>query len=158
MTVKATYLSPVGLLTIAVEGNGLIGLWMADQRHFGAGLPADAVDCPGHPLLVRIAQWLDRYFAGKRPSIAELPLTPKGTPFQQRIWKALCEIPYGETVTYGSLARHLGTKGVQAVGSAVGRNPIGIIIPCHRVVGAKGLGGYAGGPERKQQLLNLERG
>ena len=101
--------------------------------------------------------WLDRYFAGERPNPAELKLSPKGTAFQQRVWQELLRIPYGRTVSYGSLAAHLGSS-ARAVGSAVGRNPISVIIPCHRVLGADGsLGGYAGGLENKMKLLRLEK-
>lgn len=114
-------------------------------------------------MLERAKRWLDRYFAGERPVPQELPLAPAGSTFRQEVWKILCDIPYGEIVTYGEiaakLARQLGRKSMsaQAVGGAVGHNPISVIIPCHRVVGADGsLTGYAGGIEKKRKLLRLE--
>lgn len=114
-------------------------------------------------VLRRAAQWLDRYFAGDKPMIAELPLAPAGSEFRQHVWQILCEIPYGSVITYGEIAKRMAgrmgreTMSAQAVGGAVAHNPISIIIPCHRVVGAGGsLTGYAGGIDRKMQLLELE--
>ena len=102
--------------------------------------------------------WLSLYFEGKIPDFLP-PLNPKGTEFQKQVWEALLQIPYGETNTYGALAKKLGCKSAQAVGGAVGRNPISVLIPCHRVVGAGGkLTGYAGGVEKKEFLLQLESG
>ena len=101
--------------------------------------------------------WLDRYFAGQRTVANELPLAPQGSAFRKRVWRVLCEIPYGQTVTYGEIARQLSVNSAQAVGGAVGHNPISIIIPCHRVLGADGsLTGYAGGLAAKQWLLRHE--
>ena len=117
------------------------------------------------PVFIKVKKWLERYFNGENPSIKELPLAPQGNDFRQRVWDILCKIPYGETVTYGDIAKEiansLGRKSMsaQAVGGAVGHNPISILIPCHRVIGVNGsLTGYAGGIERKKALLKLERG
>lgn len=153
MYISTTYASPLGALTLAAEGEALVGLWMEGQRHFGANLELT----PGElPEFARASDWLDRYFAGERPEARELNLAPRGTPFQRAVWAKLFEIPWGETATYGDLARELGSA-ARAVGGAVGRNPISIIIPCHRALGANGsLTGYAGGLERKRWLLEHE--
>ena len=148
------YASPVGVLTLAGEGEALVGLWLEGQKYFGAKLDLSAEGTL--PVFGRAKDWLDRYFAGEQPSPAELPLDPVGTPFQKTVWKQLREIPYGETITYGELAKRLHTS-ARAVGSAVGRNPISIIVPCHRIMGADGsLTGYAGGIDRKRWLLAHE--
>lgn len=152
--------SPLGAITLASDGAALTGLWFDGQRHFPAAL-ADAETC-ALPAFDETVRWLDRYFAGQIPDFMP-PLRPAGTPFQRAVWAALREIPYGETVTYGDLARTLASRtgravSARAVGGAVGRNPISLLIPCHRVLGAGGaLTGYAGGLERKQWLLDLER-
>ena len=154
------YESPdLGRLTLAADENGLVGLWMEGQKYFGAGLSPEAEENAAHPALLQAADWLGRYFAGERPCPGSLPLAPRGTDFQQRVWAGLLGIGYGRTVTYGALARELGMPAaVRAVAGAVGRNPISILIPCHRVVGADGrLTGYAGGLERKRFLLELEK-
>ena len=152
--VSAIYASPLGEIVLAAEGNALTGLWFAGQRHFPAALPAPGA-LGASPALEAAARWLERYFAGERPAF-DLPLAPEGTPFQQKVWARLRAIPYGETVTYGALAAELGTS-ARALGGAVARNPISLIIPCHRVVGAGGaLTGYAGGTRRKEALLRLE--
>ena len=155
------YVSPVGRLTLACDGERLTGLWIEGQKYFGGTAPGTME--PGDlPVLAQAREWLDRYFAGEKPGIQELPLAPAGTPFQQVVWQLLCEIPYGEVVTYGALAQKLSTQlghqtSGRAVGGAVGRNPISIIVPCHRVVGADGsLTGYAGGTDRKRWLLEHE--
>ena len=154
MYLTMKYESPVGVLTLAGEGENLVGLWLEGQKYFGAGLELSAEG--DLPAFDRARDWLDRYFAGKRPAPSELGLTPVGTAFQRAVWAQLCKIPYGETVTYGELAKQLQTS-ARAVGSAVGRNPISIIVPCHRILGADGsLTGYAGGVERKQWLLEHE--
>lgn len=154
----ATYASPVGTLYLATEGAALVGLWMEGQRFFGA--PYGVLPEPSAPVGVsaEVARWLDAYFGGSRPAPSELPLAPQGTSFRRRVWQELVRIPYGETVSYGELAARLGSS-PRAVGGAVGRNPIALIIPCHRVLGADGgLGGYAGGAARKRYLLAHERG
>lgn len=154
-----SYDSPPGSLLLAAEGASLVGLWMPGQRYFGEPY-GSRLPQPSQPtgILEEACAWLDAYFAGARPSHAALPISPGGTPFQRRVWAALCSIPYGETRSYGELARRLGSS-PRAVGGAVGRNPIAIMIPCHRVVGSGNtLGGYAGGVERKRFLLAAELG
>ena len=154
-----TYLeSPVGKLTLSSDGASLTGLWLESHRR----LPVfpHAAFHPELPLFIRTAAWLQRYFAGD-PLPMDLPLNPPGTPFRQLVWKQLLQVPYGETVTYGQLSDALKNLGIpsspQAVGGAVGHNPISILIPCHRVIGADGsLTGYAGGLPAKQFLLRLE--
>ena len=157
MMVKMEYASPVGLLTLASDGEAVTGLWLAGQKYFAAGIPTNLPACDDLPVFARARDWLDRYFAGERPEPGELPLAPQGSAFRKRVWRVLCEIPYGQTVTYGEIARQLSVNSAQAVGGAVGHNPISIIIPCHRVLGADGsLTGYAGGLAAKQWLLRHE--
>ena len=155
------YDSPLGKLTLAEEDGALVGLWMEGQKYFPEHLDARWEKTPALALTQR---WLDRYFAGERPDCGQLPLNPRGTAFQRQVWALLREIPYGQTRSYADLAEKLAAlRGIprmsaRAVGSAVGHNPISIIIPCHRVLGARGgLTGYAGGLERKQWLLNWEK-
>jgi methylated-DNA-[protein]-cysteine S-methyltransferase len=148
------YPSPVGLLTVAANDEAVTGLWMEGQKYFGKTLPHEP-QWKAAPALAKASAWLDSYFAGEHPDFVP-PLAPKGTLFQQAVWKELLAIPYGELVTYGDIAKKLNSAS-RAVGGAVGHNPISILIPCHRVVGGNGsLTGYAGGLERKIQLLNLE--
>ena len=150
------YPSPVGLLTLAGDEDALMGLWIRGQKYFLAPLPGTPVSRDDLPVFDLVRAWLDRYFAGARPSPGELPLASKGTPFRQKVWRRLSAIPCGQTVTYGALAAELGSS-PRAVGGAVGHNPISIIIPCHRVVGGDGsLTGYAGGLDAKRALLALE--
>ena len=149
--------SPVGPLTLVAEDGRLAGLYMTDQRHRPDAPVFGDRDDDAEPFAAARAQ-LTEYFAGERTTF-DLPLAPHGTEFQQTVWAALQEIPYGHTWSYGQLADHIGNpKASRAVGLANGRNPIGIVIPCHRVVGSTGaLTGYGGGLERKQALLDLER-
>ena len=150
--------SPLGEILLAAEDGALCGLWFMGQKYEGAGLPADAerVGAAEEEILSRAADWLKRFFAGENPEI-DFPLAPRGTAFQKRVWRALTEIPYGGTSSYGKLGAKLGCRSARAVGAAVGRNPISILIPCHRVLGANGgLTGYAGGLARKRALLTLE--
>lgn len=179
----ATYDSPIGRLTLAARGGALVGLWVAGQRFFGRAVGVDeavvrfALDLtsPDSQEVVRAeagwdeadarvlgaaVAWLDGYFAGEAPSPAAIPLAPAGTDFQKRVWDAMDAIPYGATRTYGHLAAVLRGAGVpasaQAVGGAVGRNPLLLIRPCHRVVAADGPGGYAAGSGAKAWLLAHE--
>ncbi len=147
--------SPVGPITLAGDGDTLTNLRMVDQTHEPDGRDGWVRD---DHAFAKAAEQLDEYFAGERTEF-DLPLRLDGTEFQQAVWAALLEIPYGETWSYGELAEHIGRPAAfRAVGLANGRNPIGIIVPCHRVIGASGsLVGYGGGLDRKQQLLGLER-
>ncbi len=150
--------SPLGEILLAAEDDALCGLWFVGQKYEGAGLPAGSAPGPvsADPALEKAESWLESYFAGGNPKI-DFPLAPRGTAFQRRVWAALTDIPRGETSSYGALAEKLGCRSARAVGAAVGRNPISILIPCHRVLGANGsLTGYAGGLERKRALLALE--
>lgn len=147
--------SPLGMLTVAAEGEALTALVIAGQKYADQHLSGEGRERET-PVLLEAKTWLDRYFAGEHPDPADLPLAPKGTAFQQRVWRELLTIPYGQTESYGALAARLGSS-PRAVGSAVGRNPLSILIPCHRVLGADGgLCGYAGGPENKKKLLMRE--
>ena len=147
--------SPLNALTLASDGEALTGLWFDDQAHFGAGL-SDVREERPLPVFDEARRWLALYFDGRQPDFTPL-LCPRGTAFQRAVWDALLDIPYGQTTTYGELARRLDGASARAVGGAVGRNPVSIIIPCHRVLGADGrLTGYAGGLERKRYLLRLE--
>ncbi|MCD2491069.1 methylated-DNA--[protein]-cysteine S-methyltransferase [Lacrimispora sp. NSJ-141] len=163
MFYQTTYLSPVGLLTLACDGENLTGLWMAGQKYFGESMPENMAMQDDLPVFCRAKNWLDRYFAEENPQISELPLRPIGSEFRMGVWKILCDIPYGQVITYGDIAKKMAvrlgkkTMSSQAVGGAVGHNPISIIIPCHRVVGAGGsLTGYSGGISKKIKLLELE--
>lgn len=147
--------SPLGVLTITCEAGKLTGIQMPGQEALAFG--ADWVYTPREPVLEQTVCWLTDYFRGKRPNPGALPLNPAGTAFQKRVWEKLLEIPCGETISYGALARSLGCASPRAVGSAISRNPIAIVIPCHRVVGSDGrLTGYSGGLERKRWLLAWE--
>ena len=152
------YASPVGWLNVVTTEDAVTELRMERQKS------EETVWKEGQtPLLNAVSEWLNAYFEGKAPSAKDLPLKPSGSAFQKRVWELLCEIPYGKTTTYGALAKIIASErgivrmSAQAVGGAVGRNPIGIIIPCHRVIGADGsLIGYAGGLDVKRRLLELE--
>lgn len=148
--------TPLGPLTALRDDTGLLGLWFDDQKHHPGPLQAEVVR--HDPLLDRVAAALERYFAGRPLALADVSLAPRGTPFQRAVWSALCQIPPGARCTYGELASRLGRpQAARAIGAAVGRNPIAILVPCHRVVGADGsLTGYAGGLPRKAALLELE--
>lgn len=156
-----TYNSPLGELLIAADEIGLIGLWFKQQKYVAAGLaPNPKLAANKH--IQSAKQWLDLYFSGQEPKFTPV-LHPQGSDFRQAVWKILLSIPYGKTFTYGEIAQQLAIQrgikrmSAQAVGGAVGHNPIGIIIPCHRVVGTNGsLTGYAGGINKKQVLLELE--
>ena len=149
--------SPLGPVWLSATGRGLAGLWFLDQRHAPAWLGSDLAESADHPVLTRAAEQIDAYFDGQRRRFdLPLDLEAMGTPFQQAVWQALCVIPCGATISYGELGRRIGRA--DAVGAAVGRNPVSIIVPCHRVVGANGsLTGYAGGLHRKAALLKLEQ-
>lgn len=165
MYYSTNYTSPAGILTLACDADGshLAGLWIAGQKYHGKSVPGPMEANDSMPVFTAAKNWLDRYFAGEKPAVSELPLAPIGTEFRRGVWSILCEIPYGEVVTYGDIAKKMAAKmgrktmSGQAVGGAVGHNPISIIIPCHRVVGSTGsLTGYAGGISTKIKLLELE--
>ena len=159
MTCTQHYDSPLGGMLLAADEVGLTGLWFEGQKYFADTLPQEHVQRET-PVLAETRRWLDVYFSGREPDFLP-PLHPLGSPFRQAVWRLLLEIPYGTVTTYGALARTLRGQGIsaaaQAVGGAVGHNPISILIPCHRVVGSDGsLTGYAGGVANKQFLLELE--
>ena len=156
MLQKSIYRSPLGEILLAGDEEAVTGLWFTDAKYAGLGLPPDT-PVGKTAAILKAEEWLDIYFSGKEPDF--LPaLRPAGSPFRQKVFRLLRQIPRGRTVTYGELARLLDCASAQAVGGAVGHNPISILIPCHRVVGADGsLTGYAGGLARKQWLLNLEK-
>lgn len=162
MFYQATYPSPLGLLTLASDGTAITGLWIKGQKYFASTLPEDAPTADTLPVFIQTKEWLDAYFADEiLPPLP--PLAPAGTPFRKAVWELLLEIPYGTITTYGALAAQMNSRGhstsPRAVGGAVGHNPISILIPCHRVLGANGdLTGYAGGYAAKQFLLELEQG
>ena len=163
MVYKTYYNSPVGKLFIASDGKNIIGLCLEKQKYYLDKIEKEAILKNDLPIFEKTKRWLDRYFRQEKPEISELLLLPKGNAFRQCVWKFLCEIPYGETITYGDLAKKVAKKlnkpsmSAQAIGNAVGHNPISIIIPCHRVVGKNGsLTGYAGGIDKKIKLLEIE--
>lgn len=146
--------SPIGPVTLVADDGALVGVYMSEHRHHPDAATFGPRNATG---LGPVIDQLGEYFAGQRTSF-DLTMAPRGTAFQQRVWEQLRRIGYGETVSYGEIARRLGQPGAsRAVGLANGRNPISIIVPCHRVVGSNGqLTGYAGGHERKRFLLDLE--
>ncbi len=161
MTYIHYYNSPLGQLLLAANNVGLIGLWLDGAKYFAAGLSKNQTE-QKTPAIAEACRWLDTYFAGQIPDFTP-PLHLCGSDFSMAVWNRLLEIPYGQTVTYGEIsrgiavARGLEHMSAQAVGGAVGHNPVSIIVPCHRVVGADGkLTGYAGGLARKSALLRAE--
>ena len=154
--------SPLGEITLRSDGEALTGLWFADDKHYGAKDIAGAA-LADLDVFTQAEEWLAEYFAGREPKVS-VPLKLQGSEFQMQVWRLLQDIPYGRLVTYGDIAKKIAKqKGIsrmsaQAVGGAVGRNPLCIIVPCHRVVGANGsLTGYGGGMWRKVRLLELEK-
>jgi methylated-DNA-[protein]-cysteine S-methyltransferase len=156
LAAQATIDSPIGPLTALATNRGLAGLWFDAQKHHPGDLdaPLDAKNVH----IVAMRQWLDAYWSGRDPSPREVTLDLHGTPFQRAVWQALLGIPLGRTRTYGEIAAQVGNGAVpRATGTAVGRNPVSILVPCHRVIGANGsLTGYAGGLPRKEKLLQHE--
>ena len=160
MHYTTNYQSPISAITLASDGENLTGLWMDGQKYHGAGIIDIPTTQENLPVFAQTKDWLDQYFEGEKPDLSSLPLAPFGSTFRCEVWKILCKIPHGEYITYGEIARQIAAKAnksrmsSQAVGGAVGHNPISIIIPCHRVIGANGnLTGYAGGIDKKIKLL-----
>nr|WP_300324532.1 methylated-DNA--[protein]-cysteine S-methyltransferase [uncultured Anaerostipes sp.] len=156
------YHSPLGNILLAADQIGLTGLWFEGQKYFALYLDKEHEE-KEVPILKQTKEWLDIYFSGKEPDF-KLPLHFTGTDFQNEVWEILSAIPYGQTTTYGEIAKQIAAKrglarmSAQAVGGAVGHNEISIIVPCHRVVGSNGsLTGYAGGIDKKVKLLTLEK-
>ncbi len=164
MYFTTTYKSPMGKISLACDENqNLVGLWFEGQKYFQNGITLNNVEKNELEIFKLTKTWLDDYFKGKKPEISRLPLSPQGSDFQKRVWQILCKIPYGKVITYGEIAKIIASElnktkmSAQAVGGAVGHNPISIIIPCHRVVGKNNnLVGYAGGIETKITLLKHE--
>ena len=156
MYYSTDYSSPIGEMIIASDGEAVCGAWFYGQKHFKSTVD-DCIVNDDLAIFKKVIRWFDEYFSGKNPEI-NFEVKPEGSEFRREVWKILSEIPYGETLTYGEIASRISPKmSAQAVGGAVGHNPISIIIPCHRVLGAKGkLTGYAGGIDRKVELLKLE--
>jgi methylated-DNA-[protein]-cysteine S-methyltransferase len=158
MIYTGTLKTPLGPITAAAENEALTGLWFLNQKYY-PGQTSEWIDKPDYPLFKSLDAWLLDYFSGKNPRL-DFKLAPHGTVFQKRVWKLLLKIPYGKTSTYGAIAKALATEkgsSARAVGGAVGHNPLSILIPCHRVIGASGnITGYAGGIDKKRALLQLE--
>lgn len=159
---KMYYNSPVGRLLLVSDNESLIGLWIEGQKFYLYGITEVLVQ-KDTEILKKTKLWLDKYFSGEKKSPFDLSISPRGSNFRQVVWNILCKIPYGKTITYGEIAKIVANKmgrqsmSSQAIGNAIGHNPISIIIPCHRVIGKDGnLTGYAGGLDRKIQLLRLE--
>ena len=164
MIYTSNYKSPIGNLLIASKENKLVGLWIENQKYYLSNFKAKIIETENLEILVKTKKWLDRYFKGEKPDISELEINLIGSEFRKSVWEILKNIPYGEVITYNDIAKELAKqKGIkkmsaQAVGGAVGHNPISIIIPCHRVVGSNGsLTGYAGGIKKKIYLLEHEK-
>ena len=156
------YSSPIGNILLAADDIGLTGLWFEGQKYFALHLDQEHEE-KELPIFEKTKQWLDIYFSGKEPDFT-VPLHFRGTDFQKEVWDILCTIPYGQTMTYGEIAKQIAEKkglsrmSAQTVGGAVGHNEISVIVPCHRVVGTNGsLTGYAGGLDKKVKLLTLEQ-
>lgn len=164
MLYKSYYISQeLGKITLASDGINLIGVWLEGQKYFADSVKAEMQENNDLQIFKQTKNWLDRYFNKEMPNISELTLAPIGNQFRQDVWDILCKIPYGDVTTYGEIAQQIAqlhnkkTMSAQAVGGAVGHNPISIIIPCHRVIGKSGsLTGYAGGIDIKIKLLEIE--
>ena len=151
------YNSPLGRITMGSDGEALIGLWFDDQKHFGANLEKEQRQQDDLPIFELTRKWLDIYFSGKAPQFTP-PLQMRASDFRKQVWKQLLNIPFGQTTTYGEIARSLGGSSAIAVGGAIAHNAISLIIPCHRVIASDGnLRGYAGGLDRKRWLLEMEQ-
>lgn len=163
MLYSTRYSSPLGEMLLASDGDNIVGLWLEGQKYYCDTITENIAEKENLPVFSNAKNWLDRYFSGLRPAVSELSVAPAGSEFRRAVWKILCEIAYGEVTTYGEIAKKAADRmnktrvSAQAVGGAVGHNPVSIIIPCHRVVGANGsLTGYAGGITNKAKLLAHE--
>ncbi|WP_407374100.1 methylated-DNA--[protein]-cysteine S-methyltransferase [Methanobrevibacter sp.] len=158
MYFSTNYESPLGNLFIVSDAKSICGVWFYNQKHFKSSIKQEIVENDDLPIFKVVKKWFDDYFNGLNPKI-DFKLNPHGSEFRCRVWEVLREIPYGESLTYGEIAKRISpTMSAQAVGGAVGHNPIAILIPCHRVMGAKGkITGYAAGLDRKIELLKLEK-
>ncbi len=163
MYYKTHYNSPVGKIWLVSDETNLVGAWLQGQKYFFGTLTQELMLSKEVPVLIKAKKWLDQYFNFQKPSISELSVAPIGSEFRKKVWKILCEIPYGEVCTYGQIAKKIAKQtdqksmSAQAVGGAVSHNPISIIIPCHRVIGTNGsLTGYASGIDKKIRLLEME--
>ena len=152
------YKSPIGILSLVADDHYLFGIWVEEESDFEKGLSEnDVTAVESHPILNQIASYLDAYFKGQTQDLSQLPLAPVGSDFEKRVWNYLRGIPFGQTVTYGQIAKDLHIASAQAIGGAVGRNPWSILVPCHRVLGAGNrLTGYASGIDKKAWLLKHE--
>ena len=166
MIYTSIYKSPIGQILIGTKDNKLVGVWIENQKYYLSDFKekVERVDNYNNESITKTKKWLDRYFDDKKPEISELELDPIGSEFRKNVWKLLCKIPYGKITTYKSIAENVAKimnrkqMSAQAIGGAVGHNPISIIIPCHRVIGTDGsLTGYAGGIDKKIKLLKLEK-
>ncbi len=164
MIFASYYQSPIGIFLIASRDNKIIGVWQKDQKHYLENIEEEIIISDQIPVIIQTKKWLDQYFNGEKPNIEELVLNPIGSDFRKRVWKILTRIPYGTVTTYKKISEmvakemNLEHMSAQAVGNAIGHNPISIIIPCHRVIGTNGsLIGYAGGLDKKAYLLNHEK-
>lgn len=157
MLYRQYYLSPIGRLSLVAGEEALYGIWLEGQNHYQAGLDEENLVDASNFILEMSRTWLDAYFKGDKPSPADLPLADRGTAFQQKVWSALRAIPYGQSSSYGQIGKAISCQSAQAVGTAVGKNPWLILIPCHRVLPSSGhLGNYAAGEDAKRFLLRLE--
>ena len=163
MMYKSIYNSPLGPITLVSDGENLIGLYLEGQVHFEQTIKEEVITRDDLSVFMLINNWLDKYFAGEVMGVGNLPLHLEGSPFRKSVWHILSKIPYGKLITYGDIAKEMALltgkerMSAQAVGNAVGHNPISIIVPCHRVVGTDGkLTGYAGGLDLKIKLLEIE--
>ena len=161
---KTYYTSPIGRILILTDANALLGLWLENQKYFGAGYDLEQAQQEETEVSRRVSAWLDAYFKGENPATDEIPLAPQVTEFRSKVLTVLRKIPYGQTATYSDILRELQAEygkigSARAVGGAIGHNPISLLIPCHRIVGSDGkLTGYAGGLDKKAFLLELEAG
>ncbi|MEE0941598.1 MAG: methylated-DNA--[protein]-cysteine S-methyltransferase [Methanobrevibacter sp.] len=157
MYYSTNYESPLGEMLIVSDGETICGVWFYGQKHFKSTVVGKTIHDDGLSIFKKAKQWFEDYFNGKNPQI-NFQLKPEGSKFRQKVWKILSEIPYGETLTYGEIASQISPNmSAQAVGGAVGRNPISILIPCHRVLGSdRKLTGYAAGLDKKIELLKIE--